>query len=196
MERHRYLLVVPAAALVIVAAAACGSSGHAQPTGAMASASPSAVSPSVSGSQGRVSAQDRRWLAEAHQVNLAEVQAGELAVKKGGTPAVRSAGQMLVTDHTKLDREVTRVADSLGITLPKSVPPDLAAAADRLANESGSKFDQDFLATMVTGHQKMISDTQTQISQGSNPQIVALAKKALPDLRKHLNMLRKAQTSG
>lgn len=213
MKCHRYLLAVPAAAIVVGAAAACGSSGdNARPAGATASplppetspsagspsaGSPSAVSPSVSASpQGQVSAQDRQWLAEIHQVNLAEMQVGDLAAKKGATAAVRSAGETLSTEHTALDRKVKRVAERLGVSLPTSPPAEDAQTMTRLADESGSQFDQDFLAAMITGHEKMINDTQTEIAQGSSPQVVGLAKRTLTHLHKHLAILKKAQTTG
>jgi putative membrane protein len=174
-----YFLAV--VALSLMASTACG--------GIAVQRTVTAVSVS---SMGPVSARDRAWLAEAHQANLAEVQVGKLAEKRGGTPAVRSAGAMLVTDHTKFDSEVTRVARDLGVPLPKTAMPDDITAAKRLSRESGSQFDKDFLSTMITGHEKVIADTKVEISKGSSPQVISLAKSALPTLDKHLNTLRKA----
>lgn len=198
MIQHPFLMVVPAAALILTASAGCGGEGTAKRTGAtglVRSASAMATATASTESQ-RPSAQDRAWLADIHQVNLAEVQAGELARKKGATAAVRSAGEMLAADHGRLDDEVTRVAGDMDVTLPKTAAPADKAAASRLENESGRKFDQDFLATMITGHEKAIRKTEQEISQGSSPQVVALARKAMPDLKKHLSTLRKAETSG
>ncbi|MEV0403848.1 DUF4142 domain-containing protein [Actinoallomurus sp. NPDC050550] len=191
MQRHPYLRALPAAAAIVttavtVTAAPAFGAGAARPTSV--TAAPTSRAP--------VSAQDRAWLREAHQANLAEIDAGGLAQKKGTTPAVRSAGRMLVTDHTAFDGKVTRLAERLGVSLPKTPTPEDAAAADRLQKESGKAFDQDFLSTMASGHQKVIADTRTQVSQGSSPRVIALAKKALPELRKHLAMVRKAETSG
>jgi putative membrane protein len=143
-----------------------------------------------------VSAQDRAWLAEAHRANLAEVQVGKLAEKKGGTPAVRSAGAVLVGDHTKFDIEVTRAAHDLGVRLPKTAMPDDTTAAARMSSESGSRFDHDFLSTMITGHEQVIVDTKAEIRKGSSPQVISLAQAALPVLYKHLNLLEKARSTG
>lgn len=190
MKRDPFLLAVPAAVLILTASTGCGGQSTAKRTGASGQAVTASIQPQ------RPSAQDRAWLAAAHQANLAEVRAGELARKKGTTAAVRSAGERMVADHSRLDGEVTRVADELGVSLPKTAAPADKAAATRLANESGSRFDQDFLATMITGHQKLIGETQRQLSQGSSPQVIALARKAMPDLTEHLNDLRRAQTPG
>ncbi|MCO6011232.1 DUF4142 domain-containing protein [Actinoallomurus purpureus] len=189
MQRNPYVRALPAAAAMVMTAVtvtAGPASGAARPTSVM-------VSPT---SRAPVSAQDRAWLREAHQANLAEIEVGELAGKKGTTAEVRSAGRMLVSDHTAFDGKVTRLAERLGVSLPKTPTPADATVASRLRNESGKTFDQNFLSTMVGGHQKVIADTRTQVSQGSSPQVIALAKHALPELRTHLAMLRKTQTSG
>ncbi|GAA4496523.1 hypothetical protein GCM10023191_038640 [Actinoallomurus oryzae] len=180
MKRHSGRLTI--ALLALAGAAACSTGGgavHAADTG----------TPSATGG-------DRTWLAALHQANLAEIQAGELAKKKGTTPAIRSVGAMIVTDHVASDDQVARVAKSLKITLPSSAAPADAAAASRLANESGGTFDHDFVSTMMTGHQKMISKTQTEIAQGAEPQVKNLAQSTLPVLRKHLTALRKAAPTG
>jgi putative membrane protein len=193
MQRHLYLLALPAAALVAAAGTACAT-GTAKPSAVPV---PPTISPTISPTtRGQMSAQDRNWLTEIHQANLAEVEMGDIAQKKGSTPAVRSAGRTLATEHTDFDAKVTRVAGRLGVSLPPALAPADAAAANRLRGETGKTFDQDFLATMVSGHEKAIADTKAQIAQGSSPQVIALAKEALPDLRKHLAMLKKAQASG
>ena len=143
-----------------------------------------------------VSSRDRTWLAAVHQANLAEVQVGEMAKKKGGSAAVRAAGAMLVTDHMASDDQVTRVASALKIKLPTSAAAADAATADRLADEAGAQFDNDFVSSMVTGHQKVITATQAEIAQGSVPQVKGLAQATLPILRKHLAVLRKAAATG
>ncbi|MCO5968589.1 DUF4142 domain-containing protein [Actinoallomurus soli] len=192
MQRHPYLLALSAAAVLAAAGAACGAGG-AQPSGVTASPT---VSPTASPAPGRLSEQDRTWLADIHQANLAEVEAGGLAQKKGATKAVRDAGRKLATDHTHLDRKVVATARRLGVSLPSTPAPADTNAADRMRNESGKTFDQDFLSTMISGHEGAIAKTKKQISQGSSPEVVALAKQTLPHLQDHLAMLRKAQSSG
>lgn len=179
MERHptRFMIVM----LALTSAVACAAGGSARHTA-------STGTPSTTG--------DRTWLVAAHQANLAEVEAGELAKKKGGTAAVRAVGAMLVADHVASDTQVTRVAKGLKLTLPSSAAPEDAAAASRLGDEAGAQFDHDFVSTMMTGHQELIAKTQTEISHGSTPQVKSLAQSTLPVLRKHLTMLQKAVTTG
>jgi putative membrane protein len=176
MKRISYGLAV--AAVTLAGGAACAAGGATQV------ASTSALSG------------DRAWLAAVHQANLAEVQAGEQAEKKGGTAAVRAAGAMLVTDHVASDAQVNRVATRLKLTLPSSALPADAAVVSRLADETGVQFDLDFVAAMTTGHLKLIGATRTELAQGSVPQIKTLAQSTLPVLREHLSALRRAAAAG
>lgn len=109
---------------------------------------------------------------------------------------MRAAGAMLVTDHVAADDQVTRVARSLGMTLPSEAAPADAAAASRLGDEAGAKFDDDFTATMMAGHQTLIAATQDEIARGSVPQITELARGTLPVLRQHLATLRRSAATG
>lgn len=177
---------VPAAvAALLGASAACGPS-TAPTAGGAGGASPSPG----------VSRQDQAWLQHLHEADLAEVEAGEMAAKKGASPVVRATGTMLATDHDRFDTAVIRTAQSLGVDLANAAAPEDAAARDRLADETGSTFDHDFTATMIIDHEKMIDDTQTEISQGSSPQVTGLARQALPMLRKHRTAAQKAALAG
>jgi putative membrane protein len=147
-------------------------------------------------SSASVSARDRAWLASIHQSNLADVQYGKLAERKGATAAVRRAGGMLAADHGEFDKKVVRVADGLGIRLPTSQRAGQLAVAQRLQKESGSRFDRDFVATMTEEHRKDITAAEAQVREGSSPEVTALARAALPALRGHLDMLRKANPVG
>ena len=66
-------------------------------------------------------AQDKasqKFVKEAIEGNLAEVQMGQLAQKNGNSDGVRSFGQMLEKDHTDAKQKATAAANSLGVTPP------------------------------------------------------------------------------
>jgi putative membrane protein len=180
MARHLLALAV---GTLLVAMPACTSVGTGRRT---------AVAVTASSPGGTVSARDRAWLVTAHQANLAEIQVGRMAAKKGGSRAIRQTGAMLVTDHTKFDTEVTDVARRLGVELPGSASADDIAAAQRLDKESGVRFDRDFVTTMIAGHRNVIALTEAEVRQGSSADVTALARSALPTLHRHLAVLEKA----
>jgi putative membrane protein len=177
---------VPAAA-----AALLGASAAYGPSTAPTAGGTGGVAPALG-----ISRQDRAWLQHLHEADLAEVEAGEMAAKKGASPMVRAAGTMLATDHDRFDTAVVRTARNLGVDLPGAAAPEDAAARDRLADEIGSTFDHDFTATMIINHEKIIDATQTEIRQGSSPWVTGLARQALPMLRKHRTTVQKAALAG
>ncbi|MFG1695241.1 DUF4142 domain-containing protein [Nonomuraea sp. NPDC049309] len=150
--------------------------------------------PSDAGAE--VSEQDREWMRLIHQANLAEVQAGRLAQGKATTKQIKKVGETLVKDHTQLDTKVTKTAEQLGIDLPTSQSKEQREMLDRIQSASGQDFDQDFVSGMIKAHRQALNATKTEISKGSAPAVVSLAKAAEPSLEKHLADLRKAQGGG
>jgi putative membrane protein len=143
-----------------------------------------------------VSAGDRAWVVAIHQDGLAAVRYGRLAERKGATTAVRRAGTTLVADHVAFEPRVTRTAHALGIDLPRAERAGQLALVRRLADETGSRFDRDFVAAMAEQHENAIARTQHQVRDGSSPELTDLARTALPALREHLDMLRRANPIG
>jgi predicted outer membrane protein len=109
---------------------------------------------------------------------------------------VRRAGTTLVADHVAFEPKVVRTANALGIDLPRAERAGQLALGRRLANEAGTRFDRDFVAAMAEAHEKAIARTEEQVHVGSSPQLTDLARAALPALREHLDMLRRANPIG
>ncbi|MGP3959768.1 DUF4142 domain-containing protein [Nonomuraea sp. 3N208] len=136
------------------------------------------------------SEQDRAWMRTIHQGNIAEIQTGRLAQGKGSTKPIKTIGKMLVQDHTAFDVKVAQLATQLGVQLPKSISSHQREEILQLRAAIGKDFDQEFLATMTNEHMAAIAATKKEISRGSSPAVVALAKAAVPTLEKHLSVLR------
>ncbi|MGE5285926.1 MAG: DUF4142 domain-containing protein [Micromonosporaceae bacterium] len=143
-----------------------------------------------------VSNQDRRWIEQDHTANMAETDTGKLATMDGATPAVRSVGSVLDRDHTASDAALIKLAGRLKIALATSETVRQTEAYGRLADESGRLFDYDFIGTMLAAHQSMISATRWEISHGSSPDVISLARQTLPALLKHLKLLQAAAPKG
>src|SRR5271166_1997335 len=68
------------------------------------------------------SPEDQTFVNEASQGGEMEVKLGQLAERKGSSSEVKEFGAHMVTDHTRLNKELGSVATSIGLT----VPPDLS----------------------------------------------------------------------
>ena len=132
-------------------------------------------------------AQDKasqKFLKEAMEGNLAEVEMGKLAQKNGQSEGVRSFGQMLEKDHSSANTKAAEVAKSMSVSPPSEPNRKQKADYDRMSKLSGAKFDTEFARHMVADHNKDISeyDRAGKKSDAAG----AYAKETLPTLRKHL----------
>ena len=132
-------------------------------------------------------AQDKasqKFLKEAIEGNLAEVQVGELAQKNGGSDRVRSFGQMLQKDHLDANQKAKSAANQLGMSPPSEPNSKQKAMYDRMSKLSGANFDREFAKNMVEDHKKAIKEYEKEAKK--NDAGGAYAKEALPTLHKHL----------
>jgi putative membrane protein len=163
-------------------------SPSAEPSGSAAAPAESAT---ASGSS-VVSTQDSQYLRQAHQTNLAEISAGNLAQQKGNSQTVKNLGAKFVTDHTRLDQELKSVAQTLGVSLPQAPNANQQAVASRLKATSGSSFDTLFVTTQLTGHTQAMQAGQTEIANGSNPRAIMVARDSAPVIASHHEALESA----
>lgn len=142
---------------------------------------------------GALSQQDKAWLALAHQTNLAEIKAGKLAERKGHAGAIITAARTLATDHATLDNKLTAAAQKLGVKLPTQ--PSIAQRNHMkvFRQKAGMDFDRVWVHMEIGGHTESIEAAKGETSEGSSPQVKKLARKALPVLAKHLQILRHAE---
>jgi len=135
------------------------------------------------------SQQDQDWLIAAHQGNLAEIAAGEAAVQQATTDAVREHGQMLIDDHTKLDADLTAVAQQLGVTLPSAPTEQQQQTLESVTAQSGDAFDRAWVESQITAHRETIAAGQRELAQGSDQAVKNLAAAAAPVVQHHLDSL-------
>jgi putative membrane protein len=148
-----------------------------------------------SGSGKMAKSPDSMFAMKAAQGGMAEVQLGQLAAQKGTSSDVKAFGQMMVDDHTKANDDLKSVAGQENMTLPTSLNAKDQALMTRLQNESGSKFDHDYVKAMVKDHEEDVKEFQKEANSGSDPQIKNFASQTLPVLQKHLSKIQSIQSS-
>ena len=132
-------------------------------------------------------AQDKasqKFLKEAIEGNLAEVQMGQLAEKNGKIDGVHSFGQMLQKDHSEANQKATAAANQIGMSPPSEPNSKQKAMYEKMSKLSGDKFDRAFAKHMVADHKKDIKEYEKEAKK--DDAAGAYAKEALPTLHKHL----------
>src|ERR1035437_3460253 len=100
--------------------------------------------------------QDKNFVKTAMEINIAEIRIGQLVSQQGASESVRKFGQRMITDHTRLENEITPIAAKIGITPPTELAPDDQALLTKLQGESGTDFDAKYVSAMVDGHRKAL----------------------------------------
>lgn len=138
-----------------------------------------------------VSAFDRDFVTKATQAGIAEVKEGQVAVKHGGSQAVKDFGQKMIDDHTKAGDALKSIAQSKGITVPTQPDAAQQTKLDSLDKLTGATFDTTYVKGEKTDHLQAIHLFESEIKKGSDPDLKAFAGKTLPMLQEHYKMLQK-----
>lgn len=134
----------------------------------------------------RKAEKDAQFLVEAAEINLEEIQLGQLAQTKSTDAEVKKIGQMMVTDHTKALNEVKALAAKKGIQIPTTLTEDGQEAYKRLSDKKERYFNEDYCDVMVRGHKKAINKFEEAAKDATDSEIRTWASSMLPGLRTHL----------
>jgi len=129
---------------------------------------------------------DAKFLASAAEINLEEIQLGQLAQKKSTMMDVQELGKMMETEHSKSLSDLTALAKKKGISLPQSVNSQAKEEYKELNGKSEKKFNDEYCELMVKGHKQAIALFETASKDSKDSEIKAWAAATLPALRMHL----------
>ena len=134
-----------------------------------------------------LSSQDKEFMTKAGAANMAEVQMGELAMKKGSTAATREFGRWMVTDHGMAGREMALVARRMDAS---AATPELTAEQkdqyQKLEGLSGDQFDDAYIKDMVQSHKMALQIFDQEADSGHNLLVKGFARNMVPVLHQHL----------
>lgn len=125
------------------------------------------------------------FLAQAAQGDMAEINMGALAERRGAKPAVRAYGKMMASDHGGHRAKVVALAKAERVTVPPTINAKQQATFNDLSKLNGSAFDTAYKQAMVEAHRENIVKYQAQLNN-PDARIAALARETMPTLKKHL----------
>ena len=143
-------------------------------------------SASMGTSSSQVAPSDKRFVRDAAQGGMAEVELGKLATEKASSEDVKKFGQRMVDDHTKANDELKQVASEKGITLPQHLSAKDQMTKEHLSKLSGEQFDKAYMSDMVKDHTQDVADFQKEANSGTDSAVKDFASKTLPTLQDHL----------
>src|SRR5690349_14785651 len=124
---------------------------------------------------GHLSAADHKFVTDAAEGGMAEVQLGQLAVSKATNPDVKNFGQKMVDDHSKANDQLKSTATGEGVTLPASIGSKNQAIYDRLNKLSGAAFDKAYVQQMVKDHEMDVKEFERESQSGGDAALKTFA---------------------
>ena len=131
---------------------------------------------------------DQAMLKQLAQANIAEIEAGRIALDKSQNTEVKAFAQQMIDDHSKGLREVMNVAQSKGVVLPTEPDAKHKAMAKKLQRLSGDAFDREYAAQAgIKDHKATHAYVQKVQSEAKDADVKALAAKLEPTVARHLS---------
>jgi putative membrane protein len=131
---------------------------------------------------------DMPFVRHASSSNLMEIRLGQLAQSRATNEAVKQFGQRMVTDHTRMQNQLTATASQMGQTLTPTIDVQHQNQISSIERLSGQNFDRAYMNLMIRGHQEDVNEFQSRGQSASSIQIRNLANFNLPLLQQHLSL--------
>jgi putative membrane protein len=135
-----------------------------------------------------LSSADRKFLTDASQGGMVEVELGKIAAQKASNPDVKSFGQRMVDDHSKANDQLRQVATSKSVTLSDKLSPSKQKEVDKYNKLSGAAFDSSYISHMVSDHKVDVAEFEKESKKGKDADVKGFATNTLPTLQDHLKM--------
>ena len=133
--------------------------------------------------------------------NQVDIDAGKLAVARSTDAAVKSFAQLMITDHTGVNKQAVDLVTKLKVT-PKDNPTSTSLKEGGAANVAslkklkGAAFDKAYIDHEVAYHQQVLDALdKTLIPNASNAELKALLVKVRPAFVAHLEHAKTIQSS-
>lgn len=134
-----------------------------------------------------VTAADKRFLKNAAEAGMYEVQGSQLALKKSRDAEIQKFAKMMTEDHAQAEAKLKDLAAKRSVELPKEPSLMQQAKLKYLETREGSKFDKSYASGVgVAAHEQAVELFQDAAEDATDPDIKKFAAATLPVLKKHL----------
>ncbi|WP_411880923.1 DUF4142 domain-containing protein [Polaromonas sp. YR568] len=134
---------------------------------------------------------DRKMMEDLAQGNMAEIDAGKMALEKSQNAEVKKFAQQMVDEHGSALADVQALARAKNVTLPDGPGAMAKTKATALKALSGNLFDKEYAKRAAVGdHESTLKLLQKIQKDGKDSDLKALAAKMQPTVEHHLMMAR------
>ena len=144
----------------------------------------------------KAAAQDKtapaRYVRDAAQTDLFEVEAGKLAITRARSNDVKDFARMMVKDHTETTEMLkdALAQSKLGIKPPTKLDASHRKMLDQLKGASATSFDRRYMDMQVKGHDLALSLHQDYATKGKADALKDAAGKIADIVKHHIEVAR------
>jgi len=133
---------------------------------------------------------DKSFVEKAAKMGQEEVAISRVAVERATNPQVREFAQMMVSDHTGANSELTTLATSKNVMLPAK-----EINVDKWEKRSAKDFDEEYMEKMVSDHKETLDLFEKEAKKGDDADLMNFAGKTVPTLTSHLSRAQEIKKS-
>ena len=148
------------------------------------------ATPAHPGPDLRENRKNRPDAAAAASGGLAELSISQLGVQKATDDELKRFSQQMIDDHTRMNRELMDLAARKQIALPRQADVRAQFCAQSLAGLSGEDFNRCYAKAQCLAHMDAVATFEAEAERGQDPDVKALAARALPRIKDHLKMIK------
>lgn len=195
----RGLASVIAAAMLLctapVQAQTSGAETGSQKSGAAATTGGSGASRAQPAGSATFGEGDKELIQDIAHANLAEIEVGKLALEKSKNDQVRKFAQTLIDDHGAAQKELEKLAQSKGLSLPQETDVQHKTISTALSALSGETFDSQFISRVGVGDHQRTHDLLRKAQKSAQmPELKSYAQKTQKVVDQHLATAKKLET--
>jgi putative membrane protein len=161
-------------------------------TGLVLSAAVGAAPAAAQGTRALVS--DSVFIQSVSSNGLLQAKLGQLAQKKGSSPAVVEFGKRMVTDYSKVNEELKTAAKQSAFPAPVLLRDD-QQTFERYNQMGRSSFDKAYMAQVVKRQNEAVRLFERESTGGRVQSLKQLASRMLPDMQQQLSLATETATA-
>ncbi len=129
--------------------------------------------------------------------NSVDIEAGQLAKSTSTNPEVQKFAEMMITDHTSVNKSASDLVTKLGVTpedndTSKALKDEGTTNIGKLKELKGAAFDKAYVSHEVDYHVAVLATIdQVLVPNAKNAELTALTVKVRPAIAAHLEHARK-----
>ncbi|MET9730671.1 DUF4142 domain-containing protein [Streptomyces sp. NPDC006458] len=140
---------------------------------------------------GPLTASDRDLIVRVRLAGLWELPAGQQAIERAPSQAIKEAGDHLIVGHTDLDKRVRIVAAQLGVELPNQPNEQQQGWLQEMTAATGAEYEYKFVNLLRAAHGKIFPAIGAVRNSTRNTLVRQLASDANQTVLDHITILEK-----